>query len=1047
MTSQELGDLFEKASFEILKELFQNWGFQITDSKIQESGIQFGYDEFFKICRENCSLNVYVECKASEKYNKIKSIELEQKIKDLEWTPFPKKDIHILFSPSREIKFRNFEITIENNTYPFVIIDWMRKPKERNFVMELFASYQGDNEEIKKYREFLLTEVDNSFRTIKTFLEVCEELKSEFERRISEHHGEVVEENFRIINGAFWHRTQQNTDFADIHYYYTKIDSTPDRLPQVVANDFYVRNEQAILSFNIKFDQAIKHRKSLIKILSQGGEGKSTFLYHLAKTLCEEYAVVWLYSISSDVFSKIRRKIEQIVTQKPLIFILDNPASFGGDLEIFAEKLIRVFDKHNKVMIVAERSFRYQEIAGRKTFERPFDEVYDIYLRSNKITEQVFEKLMAAFQKDNPFPYEFIEQSKIVFLEDETLSIAEKTYSFIKFLSENNKLKEVYKFDWEDWEEFAAKNAPKLKNLYLLLATFYQFGNALDIEFCASFLDLKEEVEHPEINIFKEHKSLPIYKRGKHLFLRHEKLASWFLEDKNHFENSEYYFKRFLKNINTEFARDLFIWVCIKNKEFRNSKYAGLVDVNNRIEVFRNYINQNPNELKSRTELSKIYQQQRRFKEAEDILLEELEISPKAIHPLVELSKIYQRQRRIDQAIKVLIKRLELDPNGLHPRTELSKIYQKQGKWKDAIQLLEQYIELDPNGLHPRTELSKIYQKQEKWKDAEDVLLELLNLDENNLQARTELSKIYQKQEKWKDAIKILRKCLKIDVNDVKSRTELSKVYQKLSWKYRKQNKLDKAQKCLDKAEKYLKECLNIDEYDPNSLLELGKLCAQNFHSYNEAENLFKKLLTIEPDSHHAKLELADLYRKMKKFYDREKLLFEIYRDFPNDVPTLTTFTGLFKRFKKYRIALELSQKILELRNTDLIAVCDLVNIYRDLGDRKMAELYIERGQRILEKDENHKDKERFQRLRTYFDESVELIDFYKVGYFVEENGQRFIKTEDAEQFIIPEDATFNYKIVTDQKVYFGMYSKNDNTFANFIEPYFENLDDLESLK
>lgn len=49
MTSQELGDLFEKASFAILEELFQNRGFQITNSKIQKSGIQFGFDEFFVI--------------------------------------------------------------------------------------------------------------------------------------------------------------------------------------------------------------------------------------------------------------------------------------------------------------------------------------------------------------------------------------------------------------------------------------------------------------------------------------------------------------------------------------------------------------------------------------------------------------------------------------------------------------------------------------------------------------------------------------------------------------------------------------------------------------------------------------------------------------------------------------------------------------------------------------------------------------------------------------------------------------------------------------
>ena len=47
---------------------------------------------------------------------------------------------------------------------------------------------------------------------------------------------------------------------------------------------------------------------------------------------------------------------------------------------------------------------------------------------------------------------------------------------------------------------------------------------------------------------------------------------------------------------------------------------------------------------------------------------------PTICRPVRELSKIYQQQKKWDDAIRLLKEYIELDPDGLHPRTELSKI-------------------------------------------------------------------------------------------------------------------------------------------------------------------------------------------------------------------------------------------------------------------------------------------------------------------------------------------------------------------------------------
>ena len=59
-----------------------------------------------------------------------------------------------------------------------------------------------------------------------------------------------------------------------------------------------------------------------------------------------------------------------------------------------------------------------------------------------------------------------------------------------------------------------------------------------------------------------------------------------------------------------------------------------------------------PNNLRARTELSKIYQQQKKWKEAEAILLHVLQLNPMISIRETELSKLYQNQDRMPEAGK-----------------------------------------------------------------------------------------------------------------------------------------------------------------------------------------------------------------------------------------------------------------------------------------------------------------------------------------------------------------------------------------------------------
>jgi len=976
MQSEKLGALFEKATLGILRELFECWGFQLAETKLQRSGTQHGFDVYFRITKNHINLSLFVECKASNSFNYIEHHELSEKVAQLNWANFSRKDVHIFFSPTRAADLNNQRLSIEDNSWPFVIVDWMRKEVGDNLPLELFAAYRktGQNQEVLDYCDFLSSNMPNEFSTDRSFAEVCAQLNRHFERRIEEHNAASLDDNYRIINGTFWSRIQQNSSTEARRNYYTKTDARPTTLEEVVANDLCIKNELVEKEFDQTLNQATQDKFALIKILSRGGEGKSTFLYRIARLYCQQHTVVSLDDIP-NMLSGLQERLQRLQADGAIILLLDNAALHGQELKNFAYKLNRAFRKQTLILVVAEREFRYQHIEDLKEFEAAFNNTYSISYRAGRLKPQVFDELIIHLQTSNPLTEELIKGAKSAFLDDPRKSISESVFAVISYLREKTGL-QGYSFDWEDWERFARKNASDLERLYLVLATFYQFGFGLKTDFCVGFL---RDVDEIRINtVLGDSKNLPIYRRGRYLFLRHETIATWYLDEsspqtrRNHI-NSELVFKDFLQRVNTDFSRDLFIRLCIKNKDFRRSYLSKFLDDSNRANLLLDFITQYPKELKCRTELSKIYQRQKRWLEAKATLLE--------------------------------------------------------------------LLERDPNNLHARTELSKIYQRQKKWQAAEDILLELLRLDPENLHTRTELSKIYQWQKKWQAAEDILLECLTIAPDDLNSRTELSKIYQRTDRK--------------EEAETLLRECLQIDPDDPNSMLELGKICVQDQARWNEAEQFFNKVRSVEPDNLHAKTELSALYAKMKMWGAREKILFEIYEQNPEDIPTLMELARTFSRFRKYRVTLKLLDKTSELRRGDLLTTLELIQTFAILRDQQNLFTYLQQSEEIIRRDPYNKHLDRFHnklaKLRKRFDleacdGGIPLLNLNEIGTLLHMDGQVYVEKE-GKCYLLDDTVTINNRLRHQDKVFFATYARNEGITVDFVEPYFDGIENLSTLR
>lgn len=432
-------------------------------------------------------------------------------------------------------------------------------------------------------------------------------------------------------------------------------------------------------------------------------------------------------------------------------------------------------------------------------------------------------------------------------------------------------------------------------------------------------------------------------------------------------------------------------------------------------------------------QLVETYQTDKRFEEALVVLRKILDAHPYEINACIELSKIYQQQKKWLEAEDILLKTLKLDPNIIQARIELSKIYQRQGKFIEAESVLLEVLDLDKQNLQARTELSKIYQRLGKWKEAEVVLFESLEIDNKQIHPRTELSKIYQHQRKLQEAEVVLLEALKIDSEALQVRLELSKVYQE--------------QGNFEKSLRLLQENLALNSNDINSLMELGRVYARELENFEEAERIFQYIIQIDFDNIQARIELASLYLKIGRPAKREDILFQIYEINPQDIWILITLSKVFRRFRKYRIALNLLETALAIRNSDLLLVCELIELHVILRDKKNVDRYITKGREILDSDSRNKYRNRFTKIKIALDEKIMLLNLNEVGYLFKIGNESYIKHKSGNNYMISNKATVNNRVRENDKVFFATYKIEEEITVDFIEPFFESINQLPQLK
>jgi hypothetical protein len=486
---------------------------------------------------------------------------------------------------------------------------------------------------------------------------IREKIKTENEKQQKKRSG------FQILDQQFWDDTRSKTDKKNLSNFLIRTDSMPHFLKEVVASNYYIKNKKMRGLFTDHLNECIEsnNRYCLIKILSKGGEGKSTFLLDLAKIFYKKYVIIFFDGIQKEHISNIINSLldlkEYFNPELPILILIDNPASYEY-LTDLKDNLFETLHDRQLIFVVTERSFRYLTMENLSKFETGFYIKKHLEYQSNTIRSKIAKSFIDALPQSDRINKTQLSLIENAFRDDYRKSIAENIYDSIFYLKEKHLI--VYSFDWEDWFDYVKTNNKSFnwESLFTFISIFYQFGYRPKRSFCCSFLNIDDIELSTELD---DNKNLPIYSSGDYLLLRHEQMAQWYLKQKKAEKSAMALFKKYLKSIDSIFAKDLFIWMS-KNPEFKESTLFNVLSPQNssnnfnkdvilnnyKINLLENYLSKEffKNDYKAYTELGIVYREQKKYAKAEEVLLEANRIDSKHVHSRTELGIVYREQKK-----------------------------------------------------------------------------------------------------------------------------------------------------------------------------------------------------------------------------------------------------------------------------------------------------------------------------------------------------------------------------------------------------------------
>ncbi len=154
---------------------------------------------------------------------------------------------------------------------------------------------------------------------------------------------------------------------------------------------------------------------------------------------------------------------------------------------------------------------------------------------------------------------------------------------------------------------------------------------------------------------------------------------------------------------------------------------------------------------------------------------------------------------------------------------------------------------------------------------------------------------------------------------------------------------------------------------------------------------------------------------------------------------------GIFQFFRKLRVSLAILE---QTDQRDIYVVYEKLRLFKRLGDRESYDA-LESGlnEKIIKQTSRKlQDKLRVIRERKFLLPPVQG-SIYRVGIFSTKNGDEIIAEDGVAYPVVTDNPDLNSRVRDGWKVFFALYDIEGRLWANFVEPWFDSIDDLSKLR
>jgi tetratricopeptide (TPR) repeat protein len=310
--------------------------------------------------------------------------------------------------------------------------------------------------------------------------------------------------------------------------------------------------------------------------------------------------------------------------------------------------------------------------------------------------------------------------------------------------------------------------------------------------------------------------------------------------------------------------------------------------------------------------LGELQLDQRKLDEAEKNLAKALRINPRNYKGYVLLGKCFEMKNLPDSAIPLYERALELFPQDVFFLNQLGFNLYLERNYEKASLVLESVLKVETTNPQALLTKAKILSETKKYTDAEGTYRTLIESHQDNLGARINFAVFLEEKGDFEAAIIEYQKLLEKDKEP--SKEMLFFYHFRLGILYERLQK-------FSLAKQYLKKSIDINSRSAEALNYLGYIMAEREENLEEAVELIKKALLLDPQNGAYLDSLGWAYFKLKDYRRAEIYLKKAISRLKND-PVINDHLGdLYFQLEDKKNAVLFWEKALENNSDNTIRI------------------------------------------------------------------------------------------------------------------------------